>query len=43
MSYVYIRQRIYKKIAMKGFDVKEFVNEAVENELKRLEVEKEFK
>ena len=41
MSYVYIRQGTYRKIAMKGLDVKEFVNKAVENELKRLETEKE--
>jgi hypothetical protein len=38
---VYIRQGTYRIIVMKGLDVKEFVNKAVENELERMDIEKE--
>lgn len=36
MSYIYVRQKNYFKIVNSGIkDIKEFVNEAIENELKR--------
>ena len=37
MSYVYIRQKAYRKIAIKGFDVGEFVNEVVLKAINDLE------
>jgi len=41
MSYVYIRQKSYRKIVLIGEEVRVFVNKAVEDALKRIEAKKE--
>jgi post-segregation antitoxin (ccd killing protein) len=37
MSNVYVRKDLYRKIVMKGLDVKEYVNDLISKELKKLE------
>ena len=41
MCYVYVRQKSYRKIVLIGEEVREFVNKAVEDALKRIEAKKE--
>ena len=40
MSYIYVRRKLYIRIAKLGVNIGEFVNKVVENELNKLEEKK---